>query len=50
MNFNSDPTKQAQEVIFSRKAKEISHPTLVFNNASVSTSSSQKHLGVILDT
>ena len=31
-NFNPDPTKQAQEVIFSRKVKEICHPPLVFNN------------------
>ena len=26
MSFNSDPKKQAQEVIFSRKSKAISHP------------------------
>ena len=50
MNFNPDPAKQAHEVIFSRKAKEIYHPPLVFNNNSVSQSSSQKHLGVILDS
>ena len=50
MNFNPDPTKQAREVIFSRKAKEIYHPPLVFNNTSVSQSSSQKHLSVILDS
>ena len=50
MNFNPDPTKQAHEVIFSRKAKEINHPPLVFNNTSVSQLSSQKHLGVILDS
>ena len=50
MNFNSDPTKQAHEVIFTRKAKEIYHPPLVFNNTSVSQSSSQKHLGVTLDS
>ena len=49
MNFNPDPTKQAHEVIFSRKTKEIYHPPLVFNNTNVSQSSSQKHLGVILD-
>ena len=35
INFNPDPTEQAQEVIFSRKAKEIHHPPLVFNNFSV---------------
>ena len=50
MNFNPDPTKQAQGVIFSRKTKEIYHPPLVFNNTNVSQSSSQKHLGVILDS
>ena len=48
MNFNPDPTKQAHEVIFSRKAKEIYHPLLVYNVTSVSQSSSSKHLGVIL--
>ena len=36
--------------MFSRKAKEIYHPPSVFNNTSVSQSSSQKHLGVILDS
>ena len=50
MSFNPDPTKQAYEVIFGRKAKEIYHPPLVFDNTSVSQSSSQKHLGVILDS
>ena len=50
MSFNPDTTKQAQEMIFSSKAKEIYHPLFVFNNTSVSQSSSQKHLGVILET
>ena len=50
MNFNLDLAKQAHEVIFSRKAKEIYHPPLVFNNANVSQSSSQKHLGIILES
>ena len=49
MNFNPDSTKQAHEVIFSRKTKKICHP-LVFNNTNISQSSSQKHLGVILDS
>ena len=47
MNFNADPTKQAQEVIFSRKAKGINHPPSVFNKNSVSQTS-KKHLDVIL--
>ena len=40
INFNLDPTKQAHEVSFSPKVKEIYHPPLVFNNTSVSESSS----------
>ena len=28
MNFNPDPSKQAQEIFFSRKTKKISHPSL----------------------
>ena len=47
-NFNPDRTKQAQEVTFSRKAKETYHPPLVFINASDSQSLSQKYL--ILDS
>ena len=41
MNFDPDPTKQAHEVIFSRKTKEVYHPPLVFNDTIVSQSSSQ---------
>ena len=50
MKLNPEPTKQTRQVIFSRKAKKIYHPPLVFNDTSVSQSSSQKHLGVILDS
>ena len=50
MNFIPDSTKQVQIVIFSHKAKEIYQSPLVFNNTCVSQSSSQKHLGVILDS
>ena len=49
MSFNADPSKHAQEVIFSRKSKRSTHPPLVFNNNNVSQTYSQKHLGVILD-
>ena len=49
MNSNPDPIKQSKEVIFSCKAKEINHPLLAFNNSSVSQSSFQKQLDVILD-
>ena len=49
MIFNPDATKQAQEVIFSRKIKTNTHPPLVFNNAIVSQTNPQKHLGITLD-
>ena len=32
MSFNPDPSKRAQEVIFSRKIKKPSHPNLIINN------------------
>ena len=49
INFNPDPSKQAQETIFSRKLKKATHPPLIFNNNNVSQVSFQTHLGVILD-
>ena len=50
MNFNRH-TKQASEVIFSRNTKKNSSPLpLLFNNPNVNETSSQKHLGIILDT
>ena len=48
--FNPDPSKQAQEVIFSRKFQKRSHPSLYFNNNPTEQVSFQKHLGMILDT
>ena len=36
MSFNPDPIMQAQETTFTRKTKEISHPSLRFNNRIVS--------------
>ena len=42
-NFNPDPNKQAQEVIFSRKVNKINHSPLLFNQNLVKLSSSQKH-------
>ena len=50
MSFNPDPSKQAQEVIFSQKSKKEPHLSLVFNNANASQCKSQKHLGIILDS
>ena len=49
INFNRGTTKQAQEVILSRKLKKNVYPPLLFNNANVTWLSSPQHLGVILD-
>ena len=49
MSFNPDPSKQAQEVIFSRKTKKEYHSPLAFNNNNVSETNLQKHLSVVLD-
>ena len=50
MNFYPDPTKQTQGAIFSHKTKKLPHPPLVFNNANVTQSIYQKHLGITLDS
>ena len=50
MKFNPDPNKQAQEVNFSRKINKINHPPLLFNQNLVRLSSSEKQLGMVLDT
>ena len=49
MNFNPDPSKQAHEVIFSKKTKKEYHPLLAFNNNNVSETNSKKHSGVVID-
>ena len=49
MSFNPEVTKQAQEVVFSRKSQKVTHPTLYFNNSPVTQSCSQQHLGIHLD-
>ena len=38
MSFNTDRSKQAQEIILSRKTKKICHPSLRFDNSIVSQS------------
>ena len=50
MNFNHDPTKQAQELIFTRKVQTTNHLPLFFNENVVPQSSSQKHLGMFRDS
>ena len=49
MLFNPDPSKPAQEVLFSRKMKVQNHPKISLNNIQVERTSYQKHLGLILD-
>ena len=44
MNFNFDPHKQAQEVIFIRETEKLPHSSLPFGNAKVTHSIYQKHL------
>ena len=50
MSFNPDPTKQAQEIIFSRKTSQRNHPDLMFNNSIVNDYTIHKHLGMIFDS
>ena len=49
MLFNPDPTKPAQEVIFSKKKKTQTHPIISVNNIQVEKVPYQKHLGILLD-
>ena len=49
MYFNPDLSKQAQEVIFSRKNSRVDHTTVTFNNSSIARTSCRKHLGLYLD-
>ena len=49
MSFNSDVSKQAQEVVFSRKSHNLAHPPVIFNNVPVKRCSIQKHFGIHLD-
>ena len=49
MQFNLDPDKQANEIMFSRKSKVHSYPPLTFNNNDVKKCIHEKHLGIILD-
>ena len=50
MIFNSDPTKPAEEIIFSGKLNQQEHPPLFFNNTMVKQVNEHKHLGLTLDS
>ena len=49
MNFNPDPSKQAQELLFSRKTSSKPYPSLNFNDNPVHQVQLLKHLGLFLD-
>ena len=49
MSFNPDPSKQAQEILFSNKVMKTNHPNIIFNGNTVQKSANQKHLGLTLD-
>ena len=48
MSFNPDRTKQAQEIIFSKKKNATTYQPLSFNNSEIKLRN-QKHLGLTLD-
>ena len=49
MLLNPDPSKPAQDVVFSRKKKLQSHLTISLNNIQVERASYQNHFGILLD-
>ena len=49
-NFDSNPSKQAQEVIFLRKLEKENHNQVYFNHHSFKQAPSQNHSGMYLDT
>ena len=49
MNFNSDPSKHAQWLLFSQKASSKPYQSLNFNDNPVHQVQLQKHLGLFLD-
>ena len=49
MSFNSGPSKQGKEVIYSRKCTKEDHPPIYFNDIPVTQSTVQKYIGMYLD-
>ena len=49
MTFYLDPSKPAEEVIFSRDIKTVSYQSITFNNNYLSLCPARKHLGMVLD-
>ena len=44
LEFNPDPTKQANEILFSCKKSSPNHPQIIFNGTVVAKMNDQKHL------
>ena len=49
MNFNADPSKQSQEVTFSKKLQKTNHKFSLFQSQLVQQVSSREHLEMYLD-
>ena len=49
MSFNPDPTKQAEEILFSQKQKTAMHPPTYVNGMEVKRVSNHQHIGLVLD-
>ena len=49
ISFNPDPSKQAVEVHFSRKINPVDTQPVYFNNLTVGSCETHKHLGLLLD-
>ena len=49
MSFNPDLSKQAHEMIFSRKCFKEDHPPIYVNNIPVTQTTVQKHIRLYLD-
>ena len=50
MSFNSDPNKQAVEILLSKKHEKDNYPALSFNGDNGQTAISQIHLDLVLDS
>ena len=50
MKFHTDLSKQAQEIMFSRKVSKSFGPDVHFDNNLVNKGSVCKHVGIILDS
>ena len=48
-NFNADPSKEAQELLISRKTSSKPYPSLNFNDNPIHQVQLQEHLGLFLD-